>query len=152
MENTSQSLVSLQFLGAAGTVTGSKHLLKTPDMNILVDCGMFQGLKNLREKNWQLFPFPVENIKVILITHAHLDHTGYLPALVRQGFRGRIIMTPPTKSIAELILLDCASLQEEDAAYANKRGFSKHNPALPLYTEDDVVKTLKLFESQVEDA
>ncbi|MES2766980.1 MAG: MBL fold metallo-hydrolase [Bacteroidota bacterium] len=151
MKNPSQTSVSLQFLGAAGTVTGSKHLLKTPDMNILVDCGLFQGLKALREKNWQPFPFPPENIDVILLTHAHLDHTGYLPALIRNGFKGKIIMTPPTKSIAELILLDSAKLQEEDAEFANKRGFSKHHPALPLYTEDDVLKTLQMFTTLFED-
>lgn len=139
--------VSLRFLGAAGTVTGSKHFLKTPELNILVDCGLFQGLKSLRLLNREPLPEKIDDINIIILTHAHLDHTGYLPVLVKQGFGGRIIMTPPTRDLTEIILNDSASLQEEDAATANKEGFSKHHPALPLYTEEDVNNTIRLFET-----
>lgn len=142
--------ISIQFLGAAGTVTGSKHLLKTPELTILVDCGLFQGLKALRLKNWESLPIDPKNINVLLITHAHLDHTGYLPLLVKNGFKGRILMTSPTKDLAEVILRDSAHIQEEDAALANKGNYSKHNPALPLYTEKEVEDVLPLIET-VED-
>src|SRR6185437_5301283 len=132
----------------AGTVTGSKHLLKTPEMQILVDCGLFQGLKELRLKNWEPLPINVPTLSYIIITHAHLDHVGYLPAIIKQGFRGRILMTYPTKDLAELILKDSAKIQEEDAAVANRHHYSKHNPALPLYTMEDVEKTLHFFEGK----
>lgn len=135
---TSKQVVSIQFLGAAGTVTGSKHLLKTPDGNYLIDCGLFQGLKALRERNWENLPIDCSAITAVLLTHAHLDHCGYLPLLARQGFRGKIYCTQPTLDLVEIILRDSARIQEEDAAHANKRGFSKHSPALPLYTEKDV--------------
>jgi metallo-beta-lactamase family protein len=142
--------VSIQFLGAAGTVTGSKHLLKTPEGDFLIDCGLFQGLKALRMRNWQALPVDVSRIHSVLLTHAHLDHCGYLPLLVKQGFRGTIYCTPPTRDLAEIILRDSAKIQEEDAAYANKRGYSKHDPAVPLYTEADVERVLPLM-SLIED-
>jgi metallo-beta-lactamase family protein len=145
MDNEKQSI---RFLGAAGTVTGSKHLLITPEMQILVDCGLFQGIKELRLKNWQALPVEAKEIAYIIITHAHLDHVGYLPVLIKNGFRGRILMTYPTRDLAELILRDSAKLQEEDAELANDRGYSKHKPALPLYTIEDVEKTLHFFEAK----
>lgn len=126
--------VSLQSMGAAETVTGSKHLLKTPELTILIDCGLFQGLKALREENWQELPVKASSIDVLILTHAHLDHSGYIPLLVKNGFKGKIYMTPPTREITELILLDSAKIQEEDAEKANWKGYSKHTPALPLYT------------------
>lgn len=137
--------VSLQCLGAAKTVTGSKHLLRTPELNILVDCGLFQGIKSLRLKNREPLPLDVKNIQILLLTHAHLDHTGYIPLLVKNGFNGRIFMTPPTRDLAEIILRDSAKIQEEDAERANRNGYSKHSPALPLYTEQDVENTLEYF-------
>lgn len=137
--------VSLQCLGAAKTVTGSKHLLKTPELNILVDCGLFQGIKSLRLKNWEPLPVDVRDIQILLVTHAHLDHTGYIPLLIKTGFRGRIFMTPPTRDLAEIILRDSAKIQEEDAEKANRYGYTKHKPALPLYTEQDVEDALHYF-------
>jgi metallo-beta-lactamase family protein len=139
--------ISIQLLGAAGTVTGSKHLLKTSTTNVLIDCGLYQGLKKLREKNREPFPFNVKMIDAVVITHAHLDHCGYLPVLVKNGYKGRILMTSPTKELVELILLDSAKIQEEEAKLANLEGFSKHTPALPLYTESDVNKVLELIET-----
>jgi metallo-beta-lactamase family protein len=138
--------ISIQFLGAAGTVTGSKHLLKTNNSKVLIDCGLYQGLKKLREKNREEFPVDVKSIDAVVITHAHLDHCGYLPVLVKNGYKGRIIMTPPTKELVTLILLDSAKIQEEEAKLANSEGYSKHSPALPLYTESDVNKVLELIE------
>lgn len=134
--------VSIQFLGAAGTVTGSKHLVKTPEGDVLVDCGLFQGLKALRARNRELLPVDVAGIQSVLLTHAHLDHCGYLPLLVKQGFKGKIFCTAPTRDLTEIILRDSAKIQEEDAAYANRKGFGKHNPAVPLYTEADVERVL----------
>lgn len=134
--------VSIKFLGAASTVTGSKHLLKTPEKNILIDCGLFQGIKSLRKKNWEPLPVAVKDIDLVILTHAHLDHCGYLPLLVKSGYTGRIWMTPPTKDLVEIILRDSAKIQEEDAMHANKHGYSKHKPALPLYTIEDVEKVL----------
>ena len=145
MENNE---ISIRFLGAAGTVTGSKHLLQTPEMQIMIDCGLFQGLKELRLKNWEELPVDVPNISYIIITHAHLDHVGYLPAIIKQGYRGRILMTAPTRDLAELILRDSAKIQEEDAEFANQQGFSKHSPAKPLYTLEDVEKTIHFFEAK----
>ena len=129
---------SIQFLGAAGTVTGSKYLFINGEHNILVDCGLFQGIKNLREKNREKLPINVQSIHSVVITHAHLDHCGYIPVLVKQGYTGKFLMTPPTRDLVELILLDSAKIQEEEAKHANEEGYSKHSPALPLYTIAEV--------------
>lgn len=140
-------MLTLTSLGAAGTVTGSKHLLTKDSHRLLVDCGLFQGLKNLRELNWELLSVEPSSIDAVILTHAHLDHSGYLPMLVRDGFRGTIYCTPATRDVAELILLDSAHLQEKDAEYANRKGSSKHKPALPLYGVHDVERTLKLIKT-----
>ncbi|NND63703.1 MAG: MBL fold metallo-hydrolase [Flavobacteriaceae bacterium] len=138
--------INIHFLGAASTVTGSKFLLET-SKNIMVDCGMFQGLKELRSKNWDKFPFPPSKIDFILLTHGHLDHTGYLPRLVKQGFRGKIIGTAPTLAITQIILKDSAKINEEQAEEINKAGYSKHQPALPFYTIQEAEETFKYFYS-----
>ena len=143
--------VKINFLGAAGTVTGSKFLLETSEHTLLVDCGMFQGLKELREQNWQDIVFDVSKIDTVLLTHGHLDHTGYLPRLTKQGFKGTIIATAPTSEITKIILLDSAKIHEEDAERANKEAYSKHHPALPFYTIIDAEQTLKLFVSKEKD-
>jgi metallo-beta-lactamase family protein len=135
-------MASLTFLGAAGTVTGSKHLLDLGDHRVLVDCGLFQGLKELRLRNWAALPFDAARIDAVVLTHAHLDHCGYLPRLVAQGFKGRIFCTPGTRDLCTLILPDSAHIQEEDARRANRRGYSRHAPALPLYTSLDAARTL----------
>ena len=135
-------MASLTFLGAAGTVTGSKHLLDLGDRRILVDCGMFQGLKELRLRNWAPFPLDPASIGAVILTHAHLDHCGQLPRLVAQGFRGRIFCTPGTRDLCTLVLPDSARLQEEDARQSNKHGYSKHHPAEPLYTSADAARAL----------
>jgi len=140
--------MKLHFLGAAGTVTGSKYLIETTDKNILVDCGLFQGLKELRLLNWSGLSFGAAKIDIVLITHGHLDHVGYLPRLVKDGFTGQILGTAPTLEVAKIILEDSARIQEEDAERANEKGFSKHKPALPLYDTKDVKKTLPLFYPQ----
>lgn len=137
--------VTFRSLGGAGTVTGSKHLLAFDDTQILVDCGLFQGLKNLRELNWRSLPLPANAIDAVVLTHAHLDHCGYLPRLVLDGFRGPVHCTAPTRDLAELILKDSAWLQEKDAEFANRKGFSKHKPALPLYRITDVGRTMGRF-------
>ncbi|WP_339656378.1 MBL fold metallo-hydrolase [uncultured Maribacter sp.] len=137
--------VSIKFLGASGTVTGSKFYIETPEINILIDCGMFQGLKELREKNWQPLTIDVSKVDVVLLTHGHLDHTGYLPRLVKEGFKGKILATEPTLSIARIILLDSAKIQEEQANKANEEGYSKHPVALPFYNLEEAENTLKLF-------
>src|SRR5262245_60324359 len=124
----------LQFLGAARTVTGSRFLVEAGDTRILVDCGLFQGLKELRERNWQPLPVEPASIDHVVLTHAHIDHIGYLPRLVADGFAGQVWTTPATRDLAEFMLKDSAHLQEEEAEYANQKGFSKHKPALPLYT------------------
>jgi metallo-beta-lactamase family protein len=142
-----ENTLSIKFLGAAGTVTGSKHLLKTKHTQVLVDCGLYQGLKKLREKNREPFPVQIASINAVVITHAHLDHCGYLPVLVKNGYKGRILMTAPTKELVELILRDSAKIQEEEAHQANKEGYSKHSPAIPLYTESDVDKVIELIET-----
>ena len=136
------SRLTLTFLGAAGTVTGSKHLLEVDDRRVLVDCGLFQGLKELRERNWEPLPIDPAGIDAVILTHAHLDHCGWLPRLVAGGFRGRIFCTPGTKELCSLVLPDSAHLQEEDAKEANRHGFTKHQPALPLYTQADATRTL----------
>ena len=133
---------SLTFLGAAGTVTGSKHLLDLGDHRVLVDCGLFQGLKELRLRNWAPFPFDASKIDAVVLTHAHLDHCGYLPRLVSQGFRGRIFCTPGTHDLCSIVLPDSAHLQEEEARQANRHRYSKHDPALPLYTGMDAARAL----------
>ena len=137
--------IKIHFLGAAGTVTGSKYLLDTGDRKILVDCGLFQGLKELRLKNWEYPPVNVKDIDAILLTHGHMDHTGYLPRLVKQGFKGPIYGTYPTLDIAKIILNDSAKIQEQEAERANKEGYSKHSPAEPLYDLKDVEKTIPYF-------
>lgn len=137
---------SLTFLGAAGTVTGSRFRVDAAGSRVLVDAGLYQGSRELRRRNWEEFPFAATSIDSVVLTHAHLDHCGYLPKLVRDGFRGRIVCTTETAALAEVVLRDSAHLQEEDAAYANEAGFSKHQPALPLYDTDAVERTLPLFE------
>ena len=139
-------MVSIQFLGAAGTVTGSKHLLKTPGKNILIDCGLFQGLKDNRKKNWEPLPIDIGDIDLIILTHAHLDHCGYLPLISKRGYKGKILMTPPTKDLASIILRDSAKIQEEDAERINRLGYSKHKPAIPLYTIEDAERVIRFFE------
>ena len=138
----------LTFMGAAGTVTGSKYLLEHGDHRVLVDCGLFQGLKLLRLRNWDRLPLQPRSIGAVVLTHAHIDHSGYLPALARDGFHGPVDSTEGTRELAALLLPDSGHLQEEDAFYANKHGFSKHHPALPLYTEEDARRAVKLFRSR----
>jgi metallo-beta-lactamase family protein len=127
----------LTFFGATGTVTGSKYLLEHGGRRLLVDCGLFQGLKQLRLRNWDAFAVPPADIDAVVLSHAHLDHSGYLPRLVRLGFKGAVYATSGTNDLCELLLPDSARLLEEDAAYANRHGISKHRPALPLYEEAD---------------
>ena len=137
----------ITFLGAAQTVTGSRHLLRTnAGRRILVDCGMFQGLKALRERNWQGMGVPVDEIDAVVLTHAHLDHVGWLPRLVAAGYRGRVYCTPGTRDLATLVLPDAGRIQEEDARLANRRGYSRHVPAEPLYTENDARRALTLLQ------
>ena len=138
-------MLTLTCLGGAGTVTGSKHLLTHGDTRILIDCGLFQGMKNLRELNWRRLAVAPDTIDAVVLTHAHLDHCGYLPRLVLDGFDGKIYATAASRDVAELILLDSAWLQEKDAEFANRKGFSKHKPALPLYRVVDAERTLKQF-------
>jgi metallo-beta-lactamase family protein len=138
-------MLKLTSLGGAGTVTGSKHLLSYDGKRILIDCGLFQGLKNLREMNWAPLPLQPSSIDGVVLTHAHLDHTGYLPKLVRDGFRGSIFATEATREVADLILKDSGYLQEKDAEYANLKSFSKHKPALPLYGVHDAESALERF-------
>lgn len=144
MKNNS---INIHFLGAAGTVTGSKYLIDTGDRKILVDCGLFQGIKELRMKNWEYPPVTVKDIDIVLLTHGHMDHTGYLPRLVKQGFKGSILGTNPTLEIAKIILYDSAKIQEQEAERANKDGYSSHSPAEPLYDVEDVNKTVPHFKS-----
>ena len=135
----------LTFLGAAGTVTGSKYLVDNGNHKLLVDCGLFQGFKTLRLKNWARFPVDPHALDAVLLTHAHLDHSGYLPLLAKNGFRGPIYASEPTAELCGLLLPDSGHLQEREAEFANRHGYSKHKPALPLYTEEDARKVLKLF-------
>lgn len=139
-------MAKLTFLGATQTVTGSKFLLEADGKKLLIDCGLFQGLKELRLRNWADFPLDPTSIDMVILTHAHIDHTGYLPKLVQLGFKGRIYATPATTDLCGIMLPDSAHLQEEDAKYANKKQFSKHKPALPLYTVADAERALDLFE------
>ena len=142
MKNTK---ITIHFLGAAGTVTGSKYLIDTGDHQLLIDCGLFQGLKELRLKNWEYPPVDVSAIDAVLLTHGHFDHTAYLPRLVKYGFSGLVYGTNPTLDIATIILNDSAKIQEQEAARANKEGYSKHSPAEPLYGLKDVAKTISHF-------
>ena len=138
-------MARLTSLGGAGTVTGSKHLVEHDGRRLLVDCGLFQGPRRLRELNWQDLPIPPSTIGAVILTHAHLDHCGWLPRLAMQGFDGPIFATPATIDLARLILLDSAHLQEKDAEFANRKGFSRHSPALPLYRSEDAKRALDLF-------
>jgi len=142
--------MKLTFLGATGTVTGSKYLLDCEINNgglkrILIDCGLFQGLKQLRLRNWAKLPINPAKVDAVILTHAHIDHSGYLPLFVKNGFSGKVYCTEATRDLCEVLLLDSAHLQEEEAKYANKGGFSKHNPALPLYTQEDAQNALALL-------
>jgi len=137
--------MQLQFLGATGTVTGSKYLLTGDSERILVDCGLFQGYKQLRLRNWDDFPVAPGEIDAVVLTHAHLDHSGYLPVLVRDGFRGKILCSEATYDLCKILLPDSGRLLEEEAIHANRKGYSRHAPALPLYTEADAVRALGHF-------
>lgn len=146
-----EALAYIQFLGAAGTVTGSKHLISTGDpgshdgFKVLIDCGLFQGPKEWRERNWRDTPVPAKEIDAVILTHAHLDHCGWIPRLVKEGFRGSIYATPPTIDLCGIILPDSGHLQEEDADFYNKKKKSKHDPALPLYTLEEAQASLQYF-------
>lgn len=135
--------MKLTFLGATETVTGSKYLLEDAGRRILIDCGLFEGTKNLRLRNWAPPPFPVDTIDAVILTHAHIDHSGYLPVLARMGYRGPIYASRGTSDLCDVMLRDSARLQEEEAAFANRHGYSKHHPALPLYTLDDAQRAIK---------
>jgi len=135
--------MKISFLGATGTVTGSKYLVELGSRRILVDCGLFQGFKQLRLRNWRPLPVAARTIEAVILTHAHIDHSGYLPLLVRQGFAGRVYCTRGTKDLLEVLLPDSGHLQEEEAHFANRGGFSKHHPALPLYSVADAVASLE---------
>ena len=138
-------MATLSFWGAVGTVTGSKYLIETDRARVLVDCGMFQGLKELRERNWQEPPFDPRSLDAVLITHAHIDHTGYLPRLARQGFKGPVYCSGGTADLLKILLPDAGRLQEEEADYRNRHKLTKHQPALPLYTEKDAFATIDLI-------
>jgi len=151
MRTCEERLSYIQFLGAAGVVTGSKHLINTGDdsgkrgIQVLVDCGLFQGQKEWRERNWQDLPIPAREIDAVILTHAHLDHSGWIPRLVKQGFHGPVYATPPTIDLCSILLPDSGHLQEEDAAFYNRYKTSKHDPALPLYTTEEAQQCLTLF-------
>lgn len=138
--------MKLTFCGAAGTVTGSRYLLEHGGRQFLIDCGLFQGLKQLRRRNWEDTPFNPAKLDKVLLTHAHIDHSGYLPLLVRKGFKGPIVCTKATAELCKLLLRDSAHLQEEEARYANRKGYSRHKPALPLYTLEDAEEALQLLD------
>jgi metallo-beta-lactamase family protein len=138
-------MATLQFLGAAGTVTGSRYLLEAGGERLMIDCGLFEGKKELRLRNWSPCPLEAGSIRWLVLTHAHLDHTGYIPRFIQEGFRGEIYATSGTIDLCRLLLPDSGHLQEEDASYANRKGFSKHQPALPLYTYDQAIAALNSF-------
>ena len=138
-------MATLSFWGGVGTVTGSKYLIESGRSSVLVDCGLFQGLRELRERNWEDPPFDVKGLDAVIITHAHIDHTGYLPRLVRLGFKGPVFCSKGTADLLKLLLPDSARLQEEEAEYRNRKGLTRHKPALPLYTEEDARAALKLI-------
>lgn len=135
----------LSFFGAAGTVTGSKYMLRIDDRNILVDSGLFQGLKNLRQRNWEAPPFDVAGIDAVVLTHAHIDHSGYLPVLMKLGYQGPVYCTSATAALCGILLPDSGHLQEEEARYLTRHKYARHDPALPLYTREDAEQTLKLL-------
>ncbi|HNV01970.1 MAG TPA: MBL fold metallo-hydrolase [Vicinamibacterales bacterium] len=135
-------MTTLTFLGAAGTVTGSKYLLETGGRRLLVDCGLFQGLKELRERNWEPLPLDPKALDAVILTHAHIDHSGYLPRLVKDGFKRRVFCTPATADLCRIMLPDSGRLNEDDARDANRDGYTKHAPALPLFTENDAYEAL----------
>lgn len=135
-------MASIRFLGAAGTVTGSCFLVEHEGKRILLDCGLFQGEKEWRRRNWERFPIPAQSVDAVILSHAHIDHSGALPRLVREGFDGPIFCTPATRDLLSIMLPDSARIQEEEAAWANQRSYSKHSPALPLYTEVDALRCL----------
>src|SRR5271165_3285963 len=151
MRTCEDRLSYIQFLGAAGVVTGSKHLINTGDtsgkrgIQVLVDCGLFQGQKEWRERNGQDLPIPAREIDAVILTHAHLDHSGWIPRLVKQGFHGPVYATPATIDLCSILLPDSGHLQEEDAEFANKNHYSRHTPALPLYTMQEAQQCLTLF-------
>jgi metallo-beta-lactamase family protein len=142
-----QSMPTISFWGAAGTVTGSKYLIETNRARVLIDCGMFQGGHDLRDRNWQEPPFNASSVNAVLLTHAHIDHTGYLPRLVNHGFRGPVYCSRGTADLLKILLPDAARLQEEEADYRNRHKITKHTPALPLYTERDAREALKLLQT-----
>ncbi|HET9358872.1 MAG TPA: MBL fold metallo-hydrolase [Vicinamibacterales bacterium] len=146
MISSSYDVATLTFLGAARTVTGSKYLLEHAGKRVLFDCGLFQGLKELRLRNWADFPVPPGSLDAVVLTHAHLDHVGSLPRLTAHGYKGRVFCTPGTKDLCQLVLPDAGRIQEEDARQANKHGYSKHDPALPLFTESDALRALTLLQ------
>ncbi len=139
--------VRIKFLGGAGSVTGSKFLLEVDDFKLLIDCGLFQGIKELRLRNWDSLPVDTASINAVILTHAHIDHTGYLPKLVKEGFNGPIYCTEPTFALMEIMLRDAAKLQEEEADFAKKKGYSKHKNPLALFTSDDTEKVFPLIKS-----
>ncbi len=139
--------MQLQFLGATDTVTGSKYLIREGKGTVLVDCGLFQGYKQLRLRNWSALPVRPDEVDAVILTHAHIDHSGYLPLLVRDGFQGHIYCTHATKDLCAILLPDCGHLLEEEAEHANRYGLSKHHPALPLYTRNDAIVCLKHFKA-----
>ncbi len=141
-----QSKLRLRFLGAAQTVTGSKYLLTFNERKILIDCGLFQGLKELRLKNWDRFPIDPSSIDAVVLTHAHIDHSGLIPKLLKEGFKGKIHCTPPTKGLCQILLPDTGFLQEEEAEWLNRKHLSKHAPALALFTKEDALESLKQFQ------
>ena len=138
---------ALQFLGAAQTVTGSRFFLQINGRRLLIDCGLFQGGRKLKERNWHPFPFPPDSLDAVILTHAHIDHSGYLPRLIKEGFGGPIYCTPATADLLSLMLPDSGHLQEEDAAFANRKKYSRHDPALPLYTEAEAREVLKYLQA-----
>src|ERR671928_314527 len=138
-------MATISFWGGVGTVTGSKYLVESDGSRVLVDCGLFQGLRELRERNWEEPPFDASRLDAVVITHAHIDHTGYLPRLVALGYGGPVYCSKGTADLLKLLLPDSARLQEEEAEYRNRKGLTRHEPALPLYTEEDARRTIELF-------